>query len=470
MSIDLELRAARTGTTHEGFKVHVRLRNRGSEPVEAPNLFDTSAALNFELFLVTARKLRNMNGMTGQAMLVGARPDGRQMIEELAAGEAWERTIDLAPFHYPLPAGNLVLRATYEYEPAQLRLFSELIRVVVTNPALESIRFQYENCMLDSLTAILHTVRAGKPGWILRQYNYGSPLAAWYSEPILENEPAETAMCSTAAFAWAETFDPMFERWVVWTVGDRVKARRHVSGKASGEVRQAEIPAGCRLLPWCNHERGGGLLLYFEADGRFECRRMEADGLPLAFGCATAGKVSAAGADEESVHLLMEQRGLAYQRLSFTGETLAETRLFRSRLPLHSCRIEPLTGRIKALFRERPRGGSLEAFGASLRSGETSHTAIDRLPLHRPLTELSFDVDGLGRLHLLAATDEGKLYYLGPQRGAALVASGEDRYFPEIVAPRSVYLGYFDSRLGYRFSQFKRGRRGSKLVPFEEPL
>jgi hypothetical protein len=305
----------------------------------------------------------------------------------------------------------------------------------------------------------------------LRQYTFGSPLAAWYSEPILAGETAQIVVCSTAQFTHAETFDPVFERWIVWTHEGMVKGRFHRNGQAAGEPRQAALPAGWGLLPWSHHGRDGGPLLYFEAGpGRLECQRLEQDGLHPVFGYGFAGRIAAVRADEESVHLLLEHRGLVHERVTLAGERMVSQELFRSRLPLDTCEMDPFTGLVKALFRERPPGGSLEMFGAALRMGESSHARIDRLPLRRPLTELSFDRDRKGRFHLLAATAEGNLYYLGPKLGPVLVARGESRFFPQVIAQKGVYLGYYASGLGYRFSQFIRHRWGPKILSFEEPV
>jgi hypothetical protein len=472
MAIELELDAGqRGGTTHEGFKVEVRVRNNGPAPVEAPNLYDTSAALTFEIYSSAAHRLRQMNGVTQQIMLAGVRPDSAPTLEDLGPGETWNRTIDLAPYHYLLPAGDLRLRARYEYEPSQIRAFSPLIRVVVTDPPLTNIAFRRETGMLDSLVVILRAQPSEQSAWFLRQYSFGSPLAAWYSEPILAGEAAQTVVCSTATFAHAETYDPVFERWVVWTNEGIVKCQFHRSGQAAGEPRQAEVPAGWRLLPWCNHDRNGGPFLFFEAaPGRLECRRFEADGLRPVFGYDFSGKIAAVRADSESVHLLLERGGLIHERLNATGEIMESRKLFHSRLPLCACEIEPFTGSVKALFREGPRGGSLEMFGASLRTGESNRAYVDRFPLRQSVTELSFDVDLKGRFHLLAATSDGSLYYLGPKLGPLLVARGDPPFFPQIIAQSGVYLGYRGAGVGYRFSQFLPRRWGSKIVLFEESL
>ncbi len=470
MPIELELEAPRRGgTTHQGYSVTVRLRNRSLEPLELPNLYDTSAALTFELFTAAARRLRQLNGITQQLMLVGARPNMTPTLETLPPGETWTRTIDLAPYHYLLPPGDLRLRARYEYEPAGLRAFSDLARVLVDNPPLTSVDLRLDACLLESALVLLRSESNGHASWFLRQHSLGAPLAAWYSEPVLHGEPAETVTCSTATFSHAGTFDPMFERWLVWTTGATLHARLHRSGKPVGQPRHAAIPPGWRLLPWCNHQRDGSLLLFFEAGpARLECRRLAADGLAPVFGCDLTARLAAVAADEDSVHLLLEHRGVVHERLTLTGEHIASDQLFRSRLPLHACELDPLGGQVKALFREAPHGASLEMFGASLISGESTHARLDRLLLRHPVTELAFDRDRNGRFHLLAATTAGKLYYFGPNLGPVLVARGPGPFFPRILARKRPYLGYYDPACGYLFRPFVRNA-SPKLLSFDAP-
>ena len=78
-----------------------------------------------------------------------------------------------------------------------------------------------------------------------------------------------------------------------------------------------------------------------------------------------------------------------------------------------------------------------------------------------------FDHDSKGRFHLLVATSAGRLYYFCQQRGPALIASGEERFFPVVIARARVYLGCYRSDHGYRFLEFDRYKWGSKIVDYE---
>ena len=468
MPIELQLAAPRKATTHQGLQVEVRIRNTGSAAVEIPSLYDAAAALTFELFSPSARKLRQMDETTSQAMLLAARPSLAATLEELPAGDTWSRTIDLSPYHYLLPEGDLRLRARYEYEPAQIRAFSDLLRVQVQCPPLQGVQLRSESCMLNSLLAVLHAAPGAESEWYLRHYNSWSPLASWYSEPILTGESAQSVVAVTATFTHAESFDPAFDRWILWTAGVQVKARLHRNGRPLGALRRGDVPNGWRLLPWSNVDRAGSLLLFFEAaPGRLECCRLETESLRPIFGFDFRGKLASVSADESSVHLLLEDRGLVHERVAFTGEKLESRRLFRSRLSLHACEFEPIGGSVKALFREGPHGGALEMWSASLQTGATVHESIDRLPLRHAITELAFDFDKGGRFHLLAATAEGRLYYVGPNLGPILVACGEGPFLPRVVTQRRVFLGFYDPATGYRFCRFSRRAR-PRLMSFEE--
>jgi hypothetical protein len=472
MPIKLDVRTPRTAlSTHDSLHVHVSLHNDSDTGLELPNLYDTTSALTFELLSPDGEVLRRMNGLTQQYMLSTGRIDGSPTLDDLQPGETWSRTFDMAPLHYLLPAGNLSFRVRYEYEPAAVQLVSGPTPLRVSDPPIAAIHWVRDRCMLDGISVLIHSMEAGVPVSFLRYYSYSRPLAAWHSAPILQGESYSDSFCSTADFAQAESFDPAFERFVAWSRDNQVSAQFFISGQPSGAQRRAPLPDGCKLLPFACHDHRRRLTLFLEApQRRLECFEFHESSLLPVFSRQLSAHPVAVRADEESFHLLLADRGLVYERIRRDGYSLESRQLFRSRLPLYSADIEPFSGVVRALFLEPPPGKSVHLFAATLATRNTIDKRIDHLPLRGDIGELDFDLDVQGRFHMLVATTHGRLYYLGPNLGPSLIATGRQRFFPRLCAQRKIYIGYSSPGNGFRFYQFDRRRRGTKIVPFEGSL
>lgn len=454
-------------STHESLRVSCQLRNEDSQPVEIPSPYDRSGAFRIALFDGGGRPLRVMSRLTRQRVMTDGRADASLDTDTLAPGAEWNWRMDLASYHYPLPPGEFLLDAVYEYPPAGIELNSAPQPIRVKEDPLVALSAVRDNPVLDGLALLLEAEGESGTEYYLRQYNYARPVGAWYSSRILAGqEPQGPPYCATCNFLQTESLDAFFEKWVLWTAAGELRARRYDFGAPTDRYRAAPIPEGRSALRAAIRTLEDDLYVFFLTEsGLLECYRFQ-EGLTKVFehGLRAPFAPLSIAADQESIHIAMPWRGVFYERLRPDGRPLERMHVFRSRLSPVSVQYDPAGRRIKALFRDGPHGKTVQMAVVDFARDTVAECRIDRIAIRDDLNELSFDQDSKGRFHLLASTAGGKLYYLFEGSAPRLIAEGEPRYFPIVVAPLRVYLGCYRRECGYRFLQFRKKRRGPKLV------
>jgi hypothetical protein len=458
-------------STHDSLKLEVLLRNDTDAAVELPTPDDRTDALTFEVFDPDGRLVRRMNGFTHQKMMTRTRIDATRSVAQLPPHGHWSWTVDLASYHYPLPAGSYTVQAVLNHPPARVLLRSSARSVHVDPEPIGTLETLHENPVIDGLALLATTGSGGAHRYYLRQHNFSRPLAAWYSERILEAERIDLApFVASPSYFRTETFDHFFLRWVLWGEAGRIHARRFVFGRPAPEHRAALLPPGEMLLRYAHHTADDRIFLFFRtADGRLVCYRLEDTALVPVFEHALDLPPGETGlsvrADEASLHLVYADGGLAYERLDHAGRLLDYRRLFRTRLRAHSWEHDLEQDVVRGLFRDSRRGRLLQMAVADLGYGTVESQTI-RVPFRGEIREASFDRDAQGRFWLAVSTTRGRLYCLdGPDRAPLVVARGVGPFHPHVVAQRGRYLGYQDTAHGYRYVPLRRGRSAAANTP-----
>lgn len=458
-------------TVHEGLRYAVAVENSGPDAVELPVAEDESGRLAVVLETADGRR-RVMSGLTGQALTSSARLDAEPVLDTLGPGGRWEATIDLAAWHLPLPAGRHRVRATYEHEPAGAALESGPAEIEVRDVPLARLTVARDRAVLDSLVALLEARGPEGPEFYLRQLNAPRPLAAWCSARVLAGEPADEAFVSTSAFDAAETFDPCFERWVVWRAGGTLGARLHALGAPEGEALRATLPPGRAVVPSAVHGADGALRVFLAAPGVLECHRFGPRGLERVFERALPGLEAARAvvrADGQALHVVWAGREVRYARLDAGGGVRDRRSLRAGRLPAHAFDFEPRAGLLRASFLDAPHGSTVTLAALNVDTDDEWRLDLDRVLLRGGVRELAFDVSARGTIHALVAPARGGLYYLRGGSPSRRVAAGPGPFHPHVVAHRRVYLGFARPGLGHRHLQIA-GRRARRWLADPETL
>jgi hypothetical protein len=460
-------------STMEGLKVEIVLANDGPEPLEIPHLIaDASGALEVNLFELGGRLQRQMSGITRQMMLTIGRPDLTPVLGRLEPGQSWSWVFDSAFHHYSIPAGAYEVEAAYRFPPLEIELRAPRVRIEVSAPQQDAVQMFHENPVLDGVTLLLRTLSSPADSFFLRQHSYLCPLAAWYSEPVLLDRVAGAAFCIPGNYYRNETLDPFFAKWLVWTSEADIHALMHVNGRPQSEERIAPLPAGRELLGGYSTFQNE-VNIFAITSGMLECYVLESGSLRPIFEhtLPAAGRtLISIRADERYIHLLLGLGGLLYQRLTLDGQLLESRQLARTRLRAYSISYDPVTEQAKGLFWEGPQGKLVQMVVSNFKPALPDFSLSVELPLRGEIRELSFDCSAKGVFHLLATTADRRLYYFGHTSGPALIAEGEDRFYPLVLASRGVYLGCYRNRLGYRFLRFSRRKTGSRIVNFDAIL
>lgn len=457
LSLDIAL-APSSRSTFGSIVVVCLLENLGHTRLLLPGPEDRGGALTFTLRDGDGRSVLRMNGLSSQATMSGARVDSRPTLAPLGPGERWSWTIDLASYQYAPPPGRLTLEAVYEH--GALRASAGPIPVEIEGPALHRILDRRDNCVLEGLTLLFETAEGAV---FLRQHGAGRPIAAWLSKEL--DGPGPGAFLSVPSFFQTASFEPFFQRWVLWTSQGAICARRFDQGEPATPVLRAPLPAGEALLSSAIHTETGEVLVFSQIPGQLRAYYLTPGALAPAFARSLpprAGKVEVS-ADDEKTHLLVPHRGLLHLELSHDGRPLGQKQLFSTRLLPVSLSFDPPNQRIKAIFRDGPLGRLVQLGTADLRTGKAL-LREGTIPLRGRIEELAFDVSPKGTIHLLCSTSEEKLYYIRDDQGPALIASGEARFFPEVAAPGLVYLGLYRRAVGYRFLLYSHRRQGGKII------
>jgi len=456
-------------TTFGALKIEVSMENTGPAALEVPSPDDTSGALTVAVYYPGGKLLRSMNGLTRQAMRSSGRVSGACSIAPIEPGQTWRWTIDLAKYHYTLPAGEFEVEALFEYPPLNLRLSSGRQWIRVSAPSLRSLDAFRDNPVLDRLDLLFHVGSNGSSAFYLRQHSR-VPLAAAYSEP-LPVPPNATAFCAVANFFQTASFDPASKRWLLWTDGAQLRAAELMEGVRTGQERRAILPQGRLPLRSAYYTEDDRLFLFLRADpDQLECWELAAESFERAFThTLSAGRASDAvvRADSESIHILVPAGGLMYERLTPFGDPAGSRRLFRSRLKPCLWQFDAEERKATAVFWDAPHGRAVEMFAHDFRTGGRRTLALDSLGLRSPIREWSFAQDQQGRFHLMVSTAQNRLYYFIEGKGPVLVATGEERFLPMVLAYRRVFLGCYRRAFGYRFLTFSNASYQPKFAEFE---
>lgn len=465
-------------TTLEGVRAEVTLENDGAAALELPGTSDRTDALTLEARRPDGTLIARMNGLTRQALMSTGRVNETPLLETLEAGARWTWLLDLARYHYPLPAGPCRLTAHYHYAPAEVRLSSAPVELEVGSAAPRELVLLEDAPVLDTLTLLFRAEEeSGAPLTVLRQHNAGRPLAAWYSSavegprarvpanpPIAWDGPTRPFLAA-ARYRTTESFDPSFVKWLITTDGSKVRAYCFEWARPDPRAASAPLPEGLELIDSASYDEEHRLWLALRRrDGVVEIHEMQPGRLaklcelPL----PPTPRPPALRWDCDHLHVLAPDQGGVYYRFTHDGTLERELRVTGSALPLHSLSLDPFR-RIFRLIHFEPAWGELRRPAIELAAigPEPEDLAYLRLddPLpDRALTELAVDVDDGGGFHLLAGTDRGELYYLRPGAAPHVLATGEPRWFPIVRAGRGVRVGYHQARVGYRFVRLREGR------------
>jgi len=432
-------------SVHEGLAVEVALTNGDARAWELPSLYDQTGALGFELRTRSHDELvTRLDGLTRQAATSSGRLDHTPSLDTLPPGATWSRRFDLARYGAPLRAGEYALVVTFDHPPAGVALRAEPLWVAAEPAPLRAVASVRDNPVLDRQTFLLAAGEEGAPRVFLRQHSACRPLAAWCATPLdLPAGAREPFLASNNRFQSA-TFDPFFEQWVLWTEGARLVARRHQAGRPAGSVLSAPLPVARRPLGVAYVGEGGWPHVLFEAPGDvLEARALsESSPLSLLFARALPPFTDlVAAADREAVHVVTTHEGLVHHRLTHAGELVGTRQIVPAprrpwRLALDGCDA------VRALLADPPEGRSISLVHADLRTGQVATREVELAEQDRDVREASFARDADGGFHLLLSTGDRRLVFHGGASGPVLVARGEERFFPAVLAGQDLFLGY----------------------------
>lgn len=506
MTLDLTLRILTPQTSlHESIAVEVLMRNNGTRTYQLPNIWDNTAALTFTA-LDGDKSVRIMNTITKKMMRQGMRdriPVDTSLLG-LSPGETWQAKFDLGGYHYLLPPRVTNLSATFSYSPENIFLESGRVPVSITHSFLGRILLTRDNPVTDGLTVLLGE-SAPSGAVYLRLYNTASPLASWCSARI-DGIAAETVVCCARPnYFDPESFDPFFERWVVFRENRKVSARKYAGGQATGDVFSGVLPKNGTLLPAAYATRDSAVHIFFlTPKNELQCLRLTSGNAETVFGYRLpsggglfrdTGLPLALGFDPHFIHVFLPERGVEYRRLTLDGNEVGRRRLFPSRLLPFSCIYDPVDKVVLSALWDGPAGRCIELRTADIltesiewiqsHAGRPSQTGpeqdedatasrrresllyVGTLELTGAIRELSFAVDRWGDYHMLISTSKRRLYYIAADRSPMLVAQGEERFFPHVMADDKVYLGFYLPADGFRFIEYRRVRNLPHFAEFD---
>ncbi len=449
-------------TTAGSLELDLSLHHDGAEALTLPGPGDTSGALSFEVRDHGGALVRRMSGITHQEMMVGGRPDTRPALAALGPGDTWRWTVDLASYHYPLPAGEFTLEARYEHPAAGVSLRSAPCALTVRDLPVRRVTAVRDNSLLDMLTLVTECERDGERVFYVRQHNHDRPLAAWYAQPVASR--VEQVVFAAHAFMRFDTFDHCYDRVALWRSGDVLTAQRLRWGRPLGEATHARLRPRETLT--AAGERDDGSLDVVLSDGEQVRYARLADGaLTTRFEHPTAGLLAAQVAPG-SLHLLAHVLGtLVLTRFSVTGELLDERPLYQTSYAPVSGEFDGCRRVARALFHGGPDSHEMEMVATGPGFDEVG-ARVTRVAAPGALTEAHFDRDDAGRFHLLATAGD-RLYYVRDDDAARVIAEGQAAYRPQVVARRGVWLGAYREGEGYRFQRFSHRPNATGLVSFD---
>lgn len=445
-------------TTFDSPKLQLTLSHDDDKTRMVPKPSRDGGALTILFKDAAGDPVRRISSLLRQQLFNDSRVDETLVLEPLAPGGSLTWTVNLAKYMWPLPAGEYTATAALacpgEANPVQ----SSPLTLRVQPARLKHFVDDRDNPILDRLDLLLSSNGQGATRTWLRQFNPGRPLASWYNEAVPTLPGATNLFCAAAGFRQTESFEPTMRRWIVWQNGPQLQAAMLLEGKPTGIGRRGQIPAGRQLLRQAFYNAANQLyVLFWNPSGRLECCELtESAVIPVAafaLPCKDASQLVVRCFDEV-LHILGPHEGLTYWTASLQGKLLSTTLVHATTLPLHAATLQPEFGRVTAIFSEPGDPPTIEMVHLDPRFAPTPFISRRELPLAGPFPELAMDADRNGRFHLLLTTAGRQLFYCGPNLEPLLLASGEERYFPHVLCPGQVYLGFYELAAGYRFRQF----------------
>jgi hypothetical protein len=470
MSLRLELSVENPRlTVFESLRVGITLENLGPAARNLPGSEDESDALSIFVYREDGAPSMLMSGLTSQAMMSTARVDRRVAREILLPGGRWNWRVDLAGWHYPLPAGRYHIEALLADADAGVQVRSALLPVESIDPGLSAISFMRANPVIDGLAILFHS---GEKGAWIRQSNATRPLAAWYSRPLVSPWAwARNPVLSQPLFFRPESFDSFFRQWLVGVQSGELFAQPLDSGEAAHSEMRALLPPGRALLPWAFHDYDGTLYLALSpARFTFEIFAWDSDGLRHLFRHDLPSRgLFCLGADEDAVYVASEDGGLALVALDWAGRMLSRRRASLRGLTARWIEFDVVDRTFYACFRDGAFGKSCACIVAGLdQAGEENPFMVYPLDfgLRGDIGEMHFRRDKRSRMHVLFATGGGKLYYKCGTKALMRVADGQAAWFPRISSAGRTHVGFYREGIGFRFREVNpgRGRRLKEAV------
>lgn len=459
MPFNLQLATtSRDITTFDSPKLQLTLSHDDDKTLMVPKPSRDGGALTILFRDAAGDPVRRVSSLLRQQLFNDSRVDPTLILEPLAPGGSLTWTVNLAKYMWPLPAGEYTAIASIACPGETNPVLSSALKLRVQPIALSDLDEDRDNPILDRFDLLLTAATNGHSRTWLRQFNPDRPLGAWYNEAVPTLPGATNLFCAAAAFRQTESFEPTMRRWILWQNGPQLQAALLSEGKPTGIGRRGQIPPGRQLLRQAFYTAANQVyVLFWNPSGRLECCELtDSAVVPIA-----AVPLPVKDADQlvvrcldEVLHIAGPHEGLTYWTASLKGKILSTTLVHASTLPLHAVTLQPEFGRLTAIFSEPSDPPTIEMVHLDPRFAPQPFISRRELPIAGPFPELAMDADRNGRFHLLITTADRQLYYCGPNLEPLLLASGEERYFPHVLCPGQVYLGFYEHAAGYRFRQF----------------
>jgi len=445
-------------TTFDSPKLQLTLTHDNDEILMVPKPSRDGGALTILFRDAAGDPVRRVSSLLRQQLFNDSRVDETLAFEPLTPGGSLTWTVNLAKYMWPLPAGEYTATATLSWPGETNSVHSIPLKLRVQPTPLNALHDDRDNPILDRLDLLFTSTEGDRSHTWLRQFNPGRPLGAWYNEAVPTPTGATDFFCAAAAFRQTDSFEPTMRRWIVWQNGPQLQAAMFSEGKLTGVGRRGQIPPGRQLLRQAFYSAASQLfVLFWNPSGRLECCELtESAVVPIAAFRLPLKDPSqlVVRCLDEVLHILGPHEGLTYWTASLKGKILSTTLVHASTLPLQSATLQPEFGRLTAIFNEPSDPPTIEMVHLDPRFSPTPVVSRRELPIVGPFPELAMDADRNSRFHLLLTTSSRQLYYCGPNLEPLLLASGEERYFPRVLCPGQVYLGFYEYLAGYRFRQF----------------
>lgn len=459
MPFDLQLATTtRDITTFDSPKLQLTLSHDDDKTLMVPKPSRDGGALTILFRDAAGDPVRRVSSLLSQQLFQAGRVDETLVLEPLGPGGSLTWTVNLAEYMWPLAAGEYTATAYLACPAETAPVESSPLTLRVRPAKLTDLASDRDNPILDRLDLLLTTKGDGAPRAWLRQFNPSRPLGAWYNEPVPMLPGATNPFCAAAAYRQTESFEPTMRRWIVWQNGEQLQAAQLSEGKPTGIGRRGKAPAGRQLLRQAFYNADNQLyVLFWNPAGRLECCELtESAVAPVAAFPLPVQDPSqlVVRCLDEVLHIAGPHEGLTCWTASLKGKILSTRLIHRSPHAAQAITVQPEFGRFTAIFHEPGDPPTIEMIVMDPRYRPEPFVARRELPMAGPFPELAMDGDRNGRFHLLVTTAGRQLYYCGPNLEPLLLASGEERYFPRVLCPGQVFLGFYEHEAGYRFRQF----------------